>query len=264
MKQERPQDEFIRKRMERQKKIRKRRLIISFVFLICLSLCVGVILSLTVFFPIENISISGSKVYNAEQILKKSGIEIGDNLFTVSASSVQSRLKSKLPYIESIAFERELPGTLKIKVKDSSEYACYLVKDKYYTVSKDNWVLSESESPPENIFVITGSKALCNVGSAVKFSDEETKVLMEELISALGQEKVEINAVDISDKVALKIEVDGRFSVNLGTSNNIPEKIKHLNSMIKEISPEKRGKINLSMWSTTNTKGTFIEEIAEN
>ncbi len=264
MKKPMAQDEFIRKRMERQKKIRKRRLITSFIFLICLSICVGIILSLTVFFPIENISISGSKVYTSEQILKKSGIEMGDNLFTVSASSVQSRLKAKLPYIESIFFERELPGTLKIKVKDSSEYACYFIADKYYTVSKENWVLCESESPPENIFVITGSKALCNVGSAVKFSDEETKILMDELISTLSEEKIKINGVDISDKVALKIEVDDRFSVNLGTSNNIPEKIKHLNGMIKKISPEKRGEINLSMWSTTNTRGTFIEEITEN
>lgn len=263
MKKAEPRDEFIRKRMERQKKIRKRRLIFTFIFLICLSVCVGIILSLTVFFPIEKIMVSGSKVYEPQQIIKKSGIEIGDNLFTVSKASVEDRLKAKLPYVETVDFDRELPGTLKIKVKDASEYACYFIDDEYYTVSRENWVLEKNDSPPENIFVVTGSKALCNVGSQVKFSDEETKVLMEELIASLSTEKIDINSVDLSNKVEITLKVDSRFTVNLGTSNNITEKIKHLRAMISKISPEKQGKINLSMWSETNTKGTFIEEITE-
>lgn len=264
MKQAEPRDEFIRKRMERQKKIRKRRLIITFIFLICLAICVGIILSLTVFFPIEKVIVSGSKVYSSEQIIKKSGIEIGDNLFVVSESAVEDRLKAKLPYIENIDFKREFPSTLKIKVKDASEYACYFIDNEYYTVSRENWVLAKSENPPENIFVVTGSKALCNVGSQVKFSDEETKLLMEELIASLLSEKIDINSVDLSNKIEITLRVNSRFTVNLGTTNNITEKIKHLRAMINNISDEKQGKINLSMWSESNPKGTFTEEIEQN
>lgn len=263
MKQAQPRDEFVRKRIERQKKIRKRRLIIFFVFFVIIALCVCIALSLTVFFPIEAISISGSKVYTAEQIEKASGIKIGDNLFTVSHSEVEKELKSELPYIESIVFKRELPGTLKINVKDSSEYACYFINEKYYTVSKEGWVIKESDTPPQNIFVITGCKAECEVGSEIKYPDEETKTLALELVSALLAEEIEINGIDISNNIALEVKVEGRFTVNLGTSNNIEEKIKHLSGMIKNISEEKQGKINLSMWTTTNTKGTFIEENAE-
>lgn len=259
-----PQDEFVRKRKERQKKIRKRRLIISFFVFLIIAVLVSITLSLTVFFPIKNISISGSKVYDAELIEKESGIEIGDNLFSTSQKSTEKLLKSRLPYIDSITFERKLPGSLNIKVKDASEYACYLVKGKYYTVSKEGWVLNSSAKASENIFVIKGCKAVCKVGNQIEYPDEETSLLVEEMISVLNIEEIKINSIDITDKFALQLKVEDRFTVELGTSSNLSEKIKHLNAMIDEIPPEEKGKINLSMWSTANTKGTFVKETAEN
>ena len=42
--------------------------------------------------------------------------------------------------------------------------------------------------------------------------------------------------------------------------NNLQEKIRHLSSMIKEIDPKKQGEINLSMWTSDNTQGTFKEK----
>ena len=74
MKKEMPKDEFIKKRVERQKKIRKRRLIAFFIIFIIMLLCAGAVLSLTVFFPIESISIKGSEIYTAEEILEASKI----------------------------------------------------------------------------------------------------------------------------------------------------------------------------------------------
>ena len=79
-----PKDEFIRKRIERQKRIRKRRLITLFCFLIVLLLCTGAILCFTVFFPIEKIKIQGNALYTAEEIIKNSDVDVGDNLFSAS------------------------------------------------------------------------------------------------------------------------------------------------------------------------------------
>ena len=75
-------DEFLQRRKERQKKARKRRLVGWFIFVMILLLLVGVILSLTVFFPIAKLTFSGSDVYSSSQIADASGIDIGDNLFT--------------------------------------------------------------------------------------------------------------------------------------------------------------------------------------
>lgn len=260
MKKAQPKDEFMRKRMERQRKIRKRRLISFFIFFIIFTLCVGVALSLTVFFPIERINITGSKIYTARKIEDVSGLDIGDNLFAISRASVLAKLKSKLPYVEDIEIERELPGTLNIKVSDADEYAAFETENKFYTVSKSGWVLNEADEVPENLLLIKGAEIKCKTGSEIEILKQEQKEQIIDIATTLSETKINTDYIDISNTISLVIGVEGRFTVELGTSNNLKEKIEHLSSMIENTDLEKRGKINLSMWTSTNKKGTFVAE----
>ncbi len=260
MKKDMPRDEFIRKRIARQKRIRKRRLITLFCFLIVMLLCVGAVLCLTVFFPIENIKVSGSVLYSPEDIIKNSGVETGDNLFTASEKSAEKYLKSKLPYIDSVEFKRQLPSTLTIKVKDADEYAAYSINERYYTVSKKGWVLKVSESPPENLFLITGAKAECSVGSEIVFTDTSQQDLVNSIADAVKKEDIKLDSIDITNPVQITVNVESRFEVFIGTSNSLHEKIRHLGSMIENIEPSKKGKINLSIWTNDNPQATFKEQ----
>lgn len=218
------------------------------------------VLCLTVFFPIENLTAKGSVLYKAEEIIKASGIELGDNLFTVAEGRTLKKIKAELPYIESLEFKRTLPDSLTITVKDADEYACYYDGKAYYIVSKSGWVLKKEYDAPENIFTVLGSKVKCKVGTEIAFGDEELKTLTEKIITALSDENLQINSIDVADKLAIAIRVEDRFNVNLGTANYIPEKVRHLASMVENISEEKSGSINLSMWTNDNTQGTFVEE----
>ena len=257
------QDEFLRKRAARQRKIRKRRLKIFFTFFVIFLIGLSVVLCLTVFFPIENLTAKGSALYKAEEIIKASDIELGDNLFALTEGGTLKKIRAKLPYIESLKFKRTLPGSLMITVKDADEYACYYDGKAYYTVSKSGWVLKKEYEPPENIFTVKGAKVDCKVGAAIVFKDEENRELTERIVESLSDEKLIINTVDITDKLSIVLRVDGRFNVDLGTANYIPEKIKHLASMVENIPEEKAGRINLSMWTNTNTQGTFVQETNE-
>ena len=257
------QDEFLRKRAARQRKIRRRRLKIFFTLFVIFLLGLSAVLCLTVFFPIENLTAKGSALYTAEEIIKASDIELGDNLFALTEGNTLKKIKTELPYIESLDFKRTLPDSLTIMVKDADEYACYYDGMAYYTVSKSGWVLKKAYEPQDNIFTVKGAEVSCKVGTSIVFKDEESKELAEKLIAALSEEKLIINTVDISDKLSITLRVEGRFNVDLGTANYIPEKIKHLASMVENISEEKSGKINLSMWTNTNTQGTFVQETNE-
>ena len=128
MKNERINDEFTRKRKLRQRKIRRRRIKIFLVFLLVAAIAVFAVLSVTVLFPIEQITVSGSNKYSAEQILEAASIEKGDNLFRAKADITV--LNKKLPYLEKIEINRKLPGTLNIKVKDAEESLASL-REKY-------------------------------------------------------------------------------------------------------------------------------------
>ena len=259
MKKEISKDEFIKKRIERQKKIRKRRLKAFFIIFIIMLLCAGAVLSLTVFFPIESISIKGSEIYTAEEILEASKITKGDNLFAINRAKTENVIKRKLPYVEKIAFKRELPDTLKITVTDAVEFATFKSNKKYYTVSSSGWVLKENKKQPKKLINVV-CDVKCKVGSEVVFNKTEEKELLETISAALEGKDLDINLIDVTNFASLKLGVDGRFEVDLGNANNIPEKINHLMGMVEKIDPEKSGKINLSMWSSDNTKGTFIAE----
>ena len=260
MKKEQVRDDFTRKRAERQRKIRKRRLKAFFVFFVLLSLCVCVVLSFTVFFPIKNITASGSKIYSSEEIIKISGVEVGDNLFAANKNSAQKSLKKNLPYVETVTFKRTFPDTLKIIVKDAEEFAGYKIGKKYYIVSKSGWVLSEQDKAPKNIFTVNAKKVECKVGTQIKFLDNSQRELIESISASLSGKDITVNNIDVTNIIELKAKVDGRFTVIFGNANNLNEKVSHLAGMIEEIPKEKGGKIDLSMWTSDNTKGTFIPE----
>lgn len=257
MKREVPRDEFLRKRAERQRKIRKRRLKLMLLLFVVAALCTGVVLSLTVLFPIKDITATGSKIYTEKEIIEHSGIYPEDNLFRISENKTEKALKSKLPYVESVTLERTVPDKITIKVKDAVEFACYEVDGKYYKVSSSGWVLSQETEVSESLLNIKADKVKCKVGSEITFENEETVELLKSMTDGMEQNKISVQKIDITNTVKIILYVDNRFEVDLGTPNYITEKINHLGVMVTEISPEKSGKIDLSMWTNDNKIAPF-------
>lgn len=258
-----PKDEFMRKRLARQKRIRKRRAVTALITVIIVLLITGTVLSLTVFFPIETLEISGSGKYTSEQIAAASGIDIGDNLFTVSAGKTEEALQKTLPYIESVKFKRQLPGTLVMTVKDAEEYICYNVSGKYYAASRSGRVLNVYDSLPEGLSEIRAGGVECKVGETVKFKGDHTEALIIELAENLKSAELSADYIDVTDEYSINFRIEGRFTVYLGTENYMDKKILHLKGMINNIDSSKSGKIDLSMWTSSNTEGTFVESRAE-
>ncbi len=244
----------------RRKKRRKRKLKAFFVVFTIMCLCIGTVLSFTVLFPIKKINITGSKTYSEEEILKACDVKVGDQLLAVNEEKTLSALKKRLPYIKSIVFDKDLSGILNISVKDAKDYACYIVNDRYYNVSKDGWVLSEAVEPDNGVFTVKAEEVKCTVGEEISFGDQVQKELVDRIAAALRAEEIEINGIDVTNTVSLTAYVEGKFEVNLGTSNNIEEKIAQLRVMIKKLGDKKSGIITLSMWTSADPEGTFKEK----
>lgn len=257
MKRTAENDEFLKKRKARQRRIRKRRMIIGLSLFIVLLVAVGAVLSLTVLFPIKQITAKGSEKYSSEQIVALSGINIGDNLFISSVKT--DALREKLPYIESVKIKRTLPDSIAITVKDAAPYACYYSDGAYHTVSRSGYVLESGSEKPDSLFEIRADGVKCVLGKAVVFSKEGTEDLILEIGRLAEEYGLSLNCIDVTDEIALTVKAENRFVVNLGTSNYLDKKLAHLSGMIKNIGETKTGKINLSMWTSDNTEGTFVE-----
>ena len=89
---------------------RKRRLlrILFYGGIMAIVLTIFLILSFTVFFKIDSISVEGDTRYNEENIVASSMIRIGDNFFLCNTSPGENEIWKKFPYIESVRIEKKL------------------------------------------------------------------------------------------------------------------------------------------------------------
>lgn len=250
---------LLKRRKERRKKIRKRRILTAFITFLILSLAALVILCFTVFFSVEQVVASGSKLYTNKEIISAANLSNKDNLLLVNEKDLTVKIREKLPFIDSIEIEREFPSTIIIKANDAKEYAVFRVEDKYFSVSKKGFVLKEYTEKPENLFLLICDKAKFTLGKQVEIKNtvenETLKAITENLIS----KEIKIDYVDVTDSLSLKAKVDGRFIVNFGTNTYIDNKISHLKGMLLKIDENKTGNINLSMWTPEKTEGSFVQ-----
>ncbi len=251
-------DDVAKRRAKRRKKARRKHLIIGFVVFLIFSLLIGLVLSVTVLFPIKQVSAKGSKIYSQEEIITSAKLE-GENLFTVSEDDLLKKLQKELPFVDAVKIDRSLPDSVLINVTDAKEDLCYKIEKKYFTTSEKNYVLKEYSKVPKNtVEVITNIKK-CKVGEPIEFENENQKSCTEKLRKELSDKNLLINYIDTKDMNAIKVGVENKFKVLLGTDSYLEQKCSHLKGMIDSIDKKQWGTINLTMWTPSKSEGTFIK-----
>ncbi len=76
-----------------------------------------------VFFRVNTMVVEGNSRYTAEEIIAASGVEQGDNLFTLNKSQMVFRILTRLPYVDDLSIDRKLPDTLIFHVTESTPVA---------------------------------------------------------------------------------------------------------------------------------------------
>lgn len=242
----------------RRKKIRVA-VLLACVFILLIGILL--ILSCTVFFPISSVNVSGSSLYESSKIIDASEIEIGDKLFGISEKRVRENLTVKLPYIKDIQLKRNLFDSVEIIVTETSDAFCYQQNGRYYTADTDNKALAVFEAKPQGITeIIAAGLPDITVGHNIDIG-ADSLALVNNIYGILKKADINIDSLNISDPAAITATVEGRFSVNFGTLENIEQKTEHLRYMINEINSKNgtdtTGKINLSVWTSEKREGYF-------
>lgn len=248
------------RRKARRKQIRKRRAIKTLIVLFILAIITFAVLSVTVLFPVKSVSVSGSKIYTATEIVSAGKITQSTNLLVLSEEKLTERIRSELPFVDSVKLEKKLPDSLSIKVTDATEEICYSYKDKYYTVSRKNYVLKSYNELPEGMTEIKSGKIKCVPGQKIKVYDENAQKTCDKIFEVFADKNIKINSVDTTDTLNITMKIDDRFEVILGGNSNMENKCKHLLAMIKNIEEDAEGTVNLSMWTPDKKEGTFIRK----
>lgn len=102
---------------QKKKKRKKRAKILFFSLLFVLLTVTLAILSVTVFFNADTITVEGSSHYSVEQLLEQGKLSVGQNLFRLDKFKVIDRM-CQLPYVKDVTIRRKLPHTLKVEVTE--------------------------------------------------------------------------------------------------------------------------------------------------
>ena len=213
---------------------------------------VALIFVMSVFFKVSRIEVKGNSIYTADEVIKASGIEEGDNLFFINGIAAGSRVAVKLPYVDSVQINRGLPNLVTIEITESKAVGCVKVGDELWSLSSGGKFLSSiSQSDSEHIAMISGiSVSDAATGEYIKAaSGEENKLayLTDILYQVQARGLVgKVTVIDMSDAANPTLEYDSRFLVKLGAMDNTEYKFGKMLSAASQLSADDAGTLDVS------------------
>lgn len=211
---------------KRKKKNIFRKILIWFSAMIAF-VSVGVVLSLTVFFQISDITVLGNERYSAEEILAHCTVNEGENLFLADTNTSKELLEKNLPYIYDAQLKRKLPGIIEINIKETKSEYSIRNQDKTYILLDDNFkVLEDKAEKAEGIAISKAEIESAVPGDVIQFADKDTGECLAKLAQSIKinnfDQITSIYSNNISDNYVV---YDKRIDFKLGTCDNLDNKI---------------------------------------
>lgn len=223
-----------------------------YIALIFIILTVFFALSLTVFFNIKDFDVSGTDLYSPEEVIKSTGLEGNENLIRLDKAEIANRLKAKLLYIEDVKVIAEYPATLKIEITQAVPFAAIEDNGDYYVISDTGKILEKKDNAeiPAGLIKLTGAilpeKSLEDYEYSleipkISFAEERTGQAYFELIENLSLYSVgSVTQIMIKDYLSISFVLEERIRVNMGSSVDIPYKMKYVEKILEEKKDETR------------------------
>ncbi|MBQ9720928.1 MAG: FtsQ-type POTRA domain-containing protein [Oscillospiraceae bacterium] len=219
---------------------------------------VAVIFVMSVFFRVSDIQVKGNLHYTAEEVIRASAIEEGDNLFFFDRIAAISRALSKLPYIEDIAVERSLPNKVVITVEESAALAYLELGDEQWTLDHRCKVLGKAaEGETDALIAVVGIKpGTLMIGEQMETEDHNT-VMVEYLAEILDQIEARgltasIRSINFADPQSPEFEYQGKYTVVLGRDEQIEHKFGMFVAVLDKLKAGDIGIIDISDGATAH------------
>lgn len=247
---------------KRRKKVERNRKILGIFVCVTLVLLTVLVLSLTVFFKINKITVLGDSIYAESQIVNAAGIYKGNNLFLCNTENAADRVCKNLPYISKAAVKRKLPSTIVIEITGAKAYIAVPTASGTALADKNGKVLElvSKEKLPSNVISLdAGTVFSAEIGAnifeentsekAEKKQKEKAETLRQIFKSIEASGLKNITAIDIKSTSKIYITYQNRLRMNIGSVSDIDYKLKAGAQIIKkedEINPREKGQIFLS------------------
>lgn len=221
---------------DKKKKRRKKRVFVFYTLLFVFCVVVVTVLSLTVFFNINDIAVTGNSHYSVNELISVSGLEKGDNLFKLNKFKLIDNMKDKLPYLKDVSIDRHLPVGIEFIVTETSPYMYIETDSGYYLLDETLKVLERVDEQPESLPAITGVKPVnLEIGTIMTAEDSYETYLLDladSLKTIIGDGHV--TGIYVNALYDMGFEYEGRVNVMLGTLENVDNKLSLANYVLEE------------------------------
>lgn len=233
--------------------------------LVFLAVVAGILMSITLFFNVHSIQVKGKlEIYSRESIVKASGLQVNMNMFKFSINGVQRKIMNTLPYVASVSVKRSLPDKVIIEVKEADNALILPYDGGVLVLSQDLGIIKSVAEYKGKAMTIKGIEPVSLKDGDVLEDDEPIRIEnLKQLIALLADKSLlsSTTIVDTGDKLDLKLEMEGRITVELGTSGNMERKMLMLAKMMSEhIGEEEYGILNLKVAGKATFTPMSMEE----
>lgn len=205
---------------------------------------VGVALSTTVFFNVENIVVTGeAEQYTVTDIVKAADVCSGDNLIKLNTDEVAKRVYDNLIYIETVDVQKKFPDELVINVQKCRESYNIVYDNGILLASATGKIISNSMEAAEGLPIFYGYlPSILSPGEKLKSQDEQKDKIFYLFAKIMSRElSSPITSVDMTDKYNMRVCFDDRIIFDLGNWNELEYKITLAENFIDRLGIDKSG-----------------------
>ena len=217
-----------------RKKNEKHSRILPGIMIVLLTLIIAAVVLRFTVFTVRNIQVTGNRDIPASEIIRISGVRLGDSILTINEKAVGERIASdyRLQFKYMI---RELPQTVILSISEREECCWLTYCGITYVMDKNRMVMREEEDPayrPEDLVEVKGLEVRSNtmVGQEIILGNENQQEILSSLflhMKVLGCTG-EIKEADISNTDSILLETRDGYTVSLGDKDDFHAKLRSM------------------------------------
>lgn len=230
---------------------------------------IALVLGLSVFFRVKEITVSGAEVYSAWAVREASGINEGDNLLTFGRARAAGQIIANLPYVKNARIGIKLPDTVKIEIEEENVvYSIQSEDDSWWLMNSDGKIVGMTNMVDANNYTKVlgvrlasphdGDIAVAVEAVSLESGQGEEGAKVVTGLSKLNAAQYILKALEANDIVGEAASVDvsrlddivlwygTRYQVNLGDEGNLDYKVACMVDAILQMSDYQNGILDVS------------------
>lgn len=211
---------------------------------VVLAFAIVITLSMTVFFNVKTIRVTGDADYSAEEIVQAVGVFEGDNMMRLHLDELKTYAEEKLINAETVDIRRQFPNTLVIDVRKAVPAYNVHYADGTLIISQKNKILKNTMDPAEGLVTIIGYQPEETTPGKHLTAMEERYDKIFTAFQEILQENtfsVPITSVDMTDMNDIIINFDNRIEFDMGNWSELNYKISFAEQVIEKQPAGKEG-----------------------